>query len=296
MVRFGIVAVTLLTLGVMSAGCGAESPPVAKAAPESRPTPGGEFSYEPYGTALIEDLDATGRVDYAALKANPGELERFLANLAALDPALYGSWDDDAKIALWINAYNALTLKAIIDHYPIKASLLKSVLYPKNSIRQIPGVWTDLTFRVMGREVTLDRIEHEILRAEFDEPRIHMALVCAALSCPPLRWEPYTGERLDVQLEDQTVRFIGSPEKLRIDRDKGRVELSSIFKWFGDDFVSMYGPDEGFEGRDPALRAVLNFVAIHLEGSDREFVEHADYRVKYVDYDWTLNETPGSES
>ena len=294
--RFSFAAVTLLTLGVISSGCGTESPPVASAAAESRPTPGGEFSYEPYGTALIEYLDAAGLVDYAALKANPAELERFLADLEALDAATYESWDDDGKIALWINAYNALTLKAIIDHYPIKSSFLKSVVYPKNSIRQIPGVWTDLTFGVMGREVTLEQIEHEILRAEFDEPRIHMALVCAALSCPPLRWEPYTAERLDVQLEDQTVRFIASPERLHVDRDNGRVELSSIFKWFGDDFVSMYEPQEGFEGRDSGQRAVLNFVAIHLEGVDREFLDGGEYDVTYLDYDWTLNETPGSAS
>jgi hypothetical protein len=144
--------------------------------------------------------------------------------------------------------------------------------------------------------VTLEQIEHEILRAEFDEPRIHMALVCAALSCPPLRWEPYAAERLDVQLEDQTVRFIASPERLRVDRDNGRVELSSIFKWFGDDFVSVYEPQEGFEGRDSGQRAVLNFVAIHLEGVDREFLDGGEYDVNYLDYDWTLNETPGSDS
>lgn len=256
------------------------------------PAAGGsaEFSYAPYARVLSEHVDEAGGVDYAALKGSPGELDAFVAGLRSLDPSRYESWSQDAKIAFWINAYNALTLEAIVRNYPIEASLLRSFVYPKNSIRQIPGVWDELSFEVIGREVTLDEIEHAILRERFDEPRIHMALVCAARGCPPLRREPYAGERLDRQLEDQTLRFLSDPKKFRIDRADGEVHLSSIFDWFGEDFVSRHGTQAGFEGFDGPERAVLSFVASHLDGEDRRYLESADYSIDYLDYDWTLNE------
>jgi len=288
------VGVAMLAASAAIPGCGSGASPSAGATSVSH-AERVAFSYEPYADVLLEYVDARGRVDYAGLAANAGDLEAFSAMLASLDPASLETWSDDDKIALWINAYNALTLEAIVGHYPIEASVLRSVIYPKNSIRQIPGVWTDLRFRVMGTDLTLDEIEHRKLRGGFDEPRIHMALVCAAMSCPPLRWEPYSGEHLDVQLEDQTVRFLGSPDRFRLDRDANRVELSPIFKWFGDDFIGAYEPSEGFEGREPGERAVLSFIASHLEGADREYLESGRYEVEYLDYDWSLNEAPEKE-
>jgi hypothetical protein len=287
------VALAAVVIGVMAAGCsGSSGSRVAPAAVEpGSPT----WSYDPYAEVLLEYVDARGRVDYASLSANPGALLDFVARLENLDPASFQAWTDDDRIAVWINAYNALTLKAIVDHWPIEASVLRSLLYPRNSIRQIPGVWTDLKFRVMGTALTLDGIEHRELRSGFDEPRIHMALVCAAMGCPPLRWEPYSGEKLDAQLEDQSVRFLASPERFRIDRDGARVELSSIFKWFGDDFIATYEPSEGFEGRTAGERAVLSFIASHLEGADREWLESGRYEIVYLDYDWSLNESPARE-
>ena len=290
--RFGAGRATILVAVVtLATACGA-APETSTVAPAAAPS--GDFSYEPFASALLEHVDIYDMVDYAGLEENRGDLDAFVALLATLDPAVYEGWDTDEKIALWLNAYNALTLRAIVDHYPIESSAFRSVVYPENSIRQIPGVWKKLRFRVMGQERTLDEIEHEILRVEFDEPRIHMALVCAAKSCPPLRWEPYTGEKLDVQLEDQIVRFLGNDEKFRLDPEGGRVELSPIFKWFGDDFVSVYEPDRGFEGREPGRRAVLHFIALHLEGPDKEFLEQGDYEIDYLDYDWSLNEATSS--
>lgn len=283
-----IVGVVLAAAVTTVAGCGSAPGPVAGATPT--PVETDELSYETYARALADHVDDDGWVDYAGLKAAPDHLDTFVANLAGLDRGAYDSWDEAAKIALWINAYNALTLKAIIDHYPIEPSTLRSITYPKNSIRQIPGVWKKLQFTVMGEEITLDRIEHEVLRVEFDEPRIHMALVCAAVSCPPLRNEPFVGDRLDAQLEDQTVRFLGNPAKFRIEPGQARVWLSSIFDWFGKDFVAKYGGDGGFEGKSDAERAVLIFVAAHLDGRDREFLERNEFSIKYLDYDWTLNE------
>jgi hypothetical protein len=293
--RFGAGGATVLTAVItLATACGA-APETSNVVPAT--VPAGDFSYEPFASTLLEHVDIYDMVDYAGLNENRGDLDAFVALIATLDPAVYEDWDTDEKIAFWLNAYNALTLRAIVDHYPIESSAIRSVVYPKNSIRQIPGVWKKLRFRVMGEERTLDQIEHEILRAEFDEPRVHMALVCAAKSCPPLRWEPYAGEKLDGQLEDQIVRFLGHDEKFRLDRERGRVELSPIFKWFGNDFVAAYEPDRGFEGREPGRRAVLHFIALHLEGPDKEFLEQGDYEIDYLDYDWSLNEaTPSSGS
>jgi hypothetical protein len=162
--------------------------------------------------------------------------------------------------------------------------------YPKNSIRQISGVWDDLKFTIMGRPMVLDGIEHNVLRTNYHEPRIHMALVCAAMGCPPLRNEPYTSERLSAQFDDQARRFLSNPAKFRIDRDAGRVYLSSIFKWFGDDFIPKYAVEDSYGNHSKKERATLHFVAGYLEKKDADYLASGNYDVKYLDYDWSLNE------
>lgn len=246
----------------------------------------GAFSYEPYAEAL-NYVDANGMVDYKGLKANRGQLDAFNASLNEVAPAQYAGWSEAAKIAFWCNAYNSLTLESIINHYPIEASFFRSFVYPENSIRQISGVWDRTQHAVMGREMTLDHIEHEIVRKEFDEPRIHFALVCAAVSCPPLRNEPFAGDRLDEQLDDQTRRFIANPNNFRI--DGGTVYLSSILDWYGVDFVKSFGTDK-YEGHSEAERAVLNFLSNYLDEEQREYLLNESYGIQYTEYDWTLNE------
>lgn len=246
----------------------------------------GQGVADEYEIVLKQHVDENGLVDYAAIKESPARLEAFAAALARLPRATYDEWNDESKIAFWINAYNALTLKLIVDHYPIQPSTLKKLIYPANSIRHIPGAWDTVTFEVMGEKMTLDHIEHGILRKEFDEPRIHMALVCAAVSCPPLRREPYRGEELGDQLDDQTRRFLSNPERLAIDRDAGVVRLSAIFDWFAADFVRQYGNEGGRSDQD----AVINFVGRYVGDDDRLYLEKGGYDVKHFDYDWTLNE------
>jgi len=264
--------------------------------PESTVAEAGEstqtFSYEPYAAVLGTYVDDDGMVDYEGLKADRKNLYAFVRALGVLDREEFDSWSDDAKIAFWINAYNSLTLEAIINHYPIEVSIFnpKRLLYPANSIRQIGGVWDETEHKVPGEELTLDRIEHEVLRKNFNEPRIHMALVCAAMGCPPLRNEPYTGEELDVQLDDQSEKFLANPEKLRIDREAARVYLSPIFKWFGEDFVETYKPETGYSGHSDSERAVLNFAAAYLDEDDAWYLQNENYEIEYLDYDWSLNE------
>lgn len=250
-----------------------------------------EFSYEPYAKVLNAYVDDHGWVDYKGLKANRAELDAFVASLATLPPPVYGSWSEPDKIAFWCNVYNAVTLKRIVDHYPIeKGSILNALRFPENSIRQIGGVWTEIETNVMGRPLTLDQVEHEILRVEFNEPRIHAAIVCAAVSCPPLRNEPFIGEKLDAQLADQSRKFLARLDGFKIDRNRNRVYLSAIFDWFGEDFVKSYTPESAFPGQSKTNRAVLHFVSKHVGENDAEYLRTQRYSVHHFDYDWTLNE------
>lgn len=285
-----VLVVLSLTLAVLTPACG-ETPDYA----DQYPATDAPFGYDAYARALAEFVDDEGLVNYAGLKSSPEDLLEFVLLLGELDRAEFDGWSESERIALWINAYNALTLQAIIEHYPIEPSLMRGMVFPKNSIRQIPGVWKKLEWRVMGEGITLDRIEHGVLRVEYDEPRIHVALVCAALSCPPLRSEPFTGDRLDEQLDDQSRRFLARPDALKIDRAAGRVELSSIFSWFGDDFIGRYDGD-GFDSRGEAEAAVLRFVLPFTSGEDRAFLEADRFEIDYTDYDWTLNERSRSDS
>ena len=253
---------------------------------------GSFFLYHEYAALLAEFVDTKGLVDYRGLKQNRSSLDNFSLSLERVDSESYEGWKEKDQIALWINAYNALTLKAIVDHYPIESSFLASLRFPKNSIRQISGVWDKLLFSVRNEKVTLDQIEHRILRPRFKEPRIHVALVCAAMGCPPLRDEPFIGNRLDAQLDDQSRRFLTDPKKFLIDRDRARVFLSPILKWYGKDFLPTYATKKGFSGHDSVKRATLNFLARYLDPDDRAYLETGDYEVKYLDYDWSLNERP----
>jgi hypothetical protein len=250
-------------------------------------------SFAPYASVLQAHVNDKGMVNYRSMLANKAPLDAFAASLGALEPQAYESLKDAEKIALLINAYNALTLEAILANYPIKPSLTGAALYPKNSIRQIPGVWDKLEFQVLGKATTLDMIEHQMLRKQFAEPRIHLALVCASIGCPPLRNEPYIAERLNEQLDDQTRKFLSAPAKFRIDRQARVVYLSPLFKWYGGDFVKNYGTDK-FAGHSEIERAVLHYFSTVLPKADSEFLHNEKYGIKYMDYDWALNEQAGA--
>jgi len=243
-----------------------------------------------YDAVLKKFVSEESMVNYGKLKAQRRQLDAFVAALGKLPPQTYAQWNEKHKIAFWLNAYNGLTLRVIIDNYPIKSSFLRSRIWPRNSIRQIPGVWKKLKFRVMGTNVTLWHIEHEILREKFDEPRIHMAMVCAAMGCPPLRGEPYEGDRLYEQLDDQTRRFLSNPAKFKIDSRRATVRLSEIFKWFADDFVNKHSPRSNIGAHNKKMSAVLNFIGPHLTDSQKKYVLAGKFKIKYVDYDWSLNE------
>lgn len=230
----------------------------------------------PYARVLDRFVTAEGLVRYAGLQAAPEDLDAFVASLAAVEPASLAAAPEAARIAFWINAYNAITLQTISAHYPITGSGWSALRYPSSSIRQIAGAWTSRSWRVAGRALSLDDIEHATLRADYHEPRIHMALVCAALGCPPLRREPYLGSRLDEQLADQARRYLAGAAGLVAEPARHRIAISSIFKWFGDDFAAAGG--------------VRAFVARSAPQRLRELIAEPATKIRYLDYDWRLNE------
>ena len=236
-----------------------------------------EFTYAPYERVLSVYVNNKGLVNYEALQQNREQLDQFNTSLATVDSATYESWSEADQIAFWINAYNSLTLMSIVDETPLKGS-----------IKDILGVWRIRTHPVLNESKTLDNIEHNTLRANFNEPRIHAALVCAALSCPNLRTEPFVGDRLDAQLDEQMRQFLAAPKALKIDREAGVVSLSMIFQWFGDDWTPTYGTNEGFTG-SPSERAVLNFVSQYVDDRDRAYLKEGNYQIRYLNYDWALN-------
>ena len=250
----------------------------------------GEFGYDDYAVVLKGYVNDEGRVNYKQLKARREKLDAFIRTISKLDTDIYEKRSQTQKIAFWINAYNALTLRVIIDNYPIRSSFFRSMSYPRNSIRQIKGVWDKKKFKVMGKDMTLNDIEHKILRKEFNEPRIHIALVCAAIGCPKLRNEPYLAENLEEQFTDQMHFFLADAKKFRIDRRANRVYLSPIFKWFGDDFVSKYGLERKIRKLSRNETAVINFISRYPEKDDTDYLMSGGFEINYLKYDWVLNE------
>ena len=173
----------------------------------------------------------------------------------------------EAKLAFWINVYNIFAAKMITDNFPIE------------SIKDVGSffspVWKRPAGKVGGKERTLNDIEHEILR-KMNEPRIHVAIVCASISCPDIRLESYAGDKLGDQLDDQMKMFLSSREKgMRLDEKKNRVYLSRIFKWFAEDFESRGG--------------VLKFISQYITHEQRKGLNKSKIKISYLDYNWKVN-------
>lgn len=232
--------------------------------------------------SLLKQYVTDGRVDYKGLKTDPNALDRYTDSAAGVPEEQFNSWTESQRLAFLINLYNAATLKLIVDHYPVKSI--------KDIGSLFKGPWDQPVVRLYGKTITLNHLEHNILRKQYSEPRIHMALVCAAKSCPQLRSEAYTTEKLDEQLNDQSRQYLVSPAGLNVDRKKKVAYFSSIFKWYGEDFVAKYSPTTGFACLDKTERAVVNFCSAYLISADRDFLATGGYSVKYLDYDWSLNE------
>lgn len=254
------------------------------AAAPARSDAGFDHTYADYGTLVAAHLDGS-RVNYARLVANRADLDRVAAAFGRVTQPEEAAWPASQRMAYWINAYNLFTLKAVVDHYPIRGRWLS--FYPKNSIRQIDGVWTTLRWSAGGRQVTLDDIEHRILRPEFADPRVHFAVNCASLGCPPLAREPFRGDQLDAQLDAAAVRYLSGATGLVVSGTT--LRLSSIFKWYGSDFEARFLA-RGPAGRRGTERALLGMVAAYGPAAAQALARDTRTRIAWLDYDWTLND------
>jgi hypothetical protein len=229
-----------------------------------------------------------GMVYYRALKQDRKRLDAFVRGLATSDIESASPAD---KVAYWLNAYNALVLRTVIDEYPIPR---RSAQYPAGSIRQIPGAFERRQHRVAGQSVTLDQIEQAILPA-FNDPRVFFALGRGALGSGRLRSEAFSGATVDRQLADVAAECVAHAQCVQIDRAANVVSVSSIFSWRQKEFSDAYASraQSAFSTRSPIERAVLAFVEPRLLTTEREFLEKNEFKVQYSPFDWRLNDLTG---
>jgi hypothetical protein len=218
-----------------------------------------------YDRLLKKYVNERGLVNYKGFKRDEKELQRYLDLISKNPPT--DKWSKNEQMAYWINAYNAYTIQLVLKHYPIAS--IKDI----GSKIQIPFVttpWASKFFKIGDEEMSLDNIEHSILRKKFNEPRIHFALVCAARSCPRLRTEAYTADKLIAQLDDQGSDFLNNPAKNAITPQK--ASLSKYFDWYKGDWK---------ENNKSVDYWVNQYSKTKI---------NKDTPISYLDYNWALNE------
>ncbi len=228
---------------------------------------------------FLDDNLKDGLVNYSVVKENSVLFQEVVSQLEKVKKEEYDRWSKDEKKAFWINAYNIEAVKLVLDHYPLKRSLgIQALRYPANSIQQIPDVWNQDALTIFGKKVSLNYIENEILRKEFQDPRIHFAIVCASLGCPVLHDEPYVAKQLDSQLNEAVAKFMQDHKKFNYDAGNNTFYLSPIFKWFKEDFSSSGGEKAG---------GSIAFIKKYIP-QERNLPDSG--KIQWLDYDWSLNE------
>jgi len=220
------------------------------------------FSFDPsyqHYDSLLQETVCKGGVQYKRLLDKP-RFEAIKNNFEHLSRKEFDGFSEKGKLAFLINVYNFYTIELIVDNYPLK-----------NGIRDIRKPWGQEFIPLFGEKVSLDYVEHTLIRKYFDEPRIHFAVVCASVGCPPLLDRAYTAENLDTQLDKAAKIFLTDSSKNYV--KKNRLYLSKIFQWYGDDFNNKHGSFKNY------IKEVLD-----LTGK---------YRVTFLEYDWSLNEFSG---
>ncbi len=259
MQKIGIGAVTMFTIIAAyfftMIGCG------IKLSGKGEPP-----SHEKWSAMLKKHVRVDGLVDYQGFIGDKAELQAYLDIISKEAPAK--NWSENDKMAYWLNAYNAFTVKLIIDNYPVKS--IKD-LGPAIQIIFVNTPWDKKFFKIGSRKMTLNGIEHRILRNQFTEPRIHFALNCASMSCPKLRGEAYEGALLDKQLTEQAKAFLSDTSRNVV--DVNNPKLSSIFNWYGGDMKKW---------------SKLSLIQYINKYSPVQINESAN--IDYLKYDWNLNE------
>jgi len=243
-------------------------------------------------TALLRDsvvvLDGghASRVRYAQLAAHRPALQAYLASLSRVGADEFAAWNRAQRMAFLINAYNAFMVDKVLTRYPDLHSVW-------DFGRLFGNPFKDRFFTLLGQQMSLDEIEHGMLRkpGAFDDVRVHFAVNCASVGCPMLRPEAYVADRLDAQLEDQTRRFLSDRGRNRYDAGAGRLEVSKIFDWFKEDWRR---GSRNFDGRGAPVESrrawLARYAALLAEDpAGRARVASGQAPLEFLDYDWTLN-------
>lgn len=235
---------------------------------------------------LVEGGKAS-QVRYAGLLQDRAALKAYLGSLSQVTQAEFDGWSKAQQVAFLVNAYNAYTVEKVLTGYPGIRSIWDFGKVFGNPFK-------DRFFKLLGREFSLDQIEHETLRRPgvYDEPRVHFAVNCASVGCPMLREEAYVAARLDAQLEEQARRFLSDRLRNRYDAQNGRLEVSKIFDWFKEDWTSGY---RGLDGRSAPIRSREQYFAGYAalladRPEHRKLIEEQRAALRFLDYDWTLND------
>jgi hypothetical protein len=228
--------------------------------------------------ALVEDGKAS-QVRYAEFAKDRAALKGYLDALSGVSAAQFAAWTREQRMAFLINAYNAFTVELILANYPVKS--IKDIGSDLFNNR-----WKKKFFKLLGEDSYLDRVEHETLRkpGSYDEPRVHFALNCASIGCPMLREEAYVAERLEMQLEQQAVRFLSDRARNRVGA-QGRLEVSKIFDWFKEDWTSGY---RGIRSREQYFAGYAKLLTDNPE--HQKAVAEGKAALGFLEYDWTLND------
>lgn len=216
-------------------------------------------------------------VDYQGMQNEQKKLDAYLASLAAITPKTFDGMKQSDQLALLINAYNAWTVKLILTEWPDLDSI-------KDLGSLFSSPWKKEFVKLLGKTRSLDDIEHKLIRGSdrYNDPRIHFAVNCASIGCPALRAEAYVGARLDQQLNKQTRLFLLDHSRNRVSGDE--LELSSIFKWYGEDF------EKGWKGYHRLEDFLLAYgTELGLSDSLIKELKNGDAEINYLDYDWHLN-------
>jgi hypothetical protein len=223
------------------------------------------------------------RVDYAQLFKQPKQLEQYLALLSSVKKTEYQAWTGDEQLSFLINAYNGFTVQLINQNYGKFQSGKAESIKDLGSFFSSP--WKQSFFTLLDEKRSLDELEHDMIRVWFARPRIHAALVCAAVSCPPLRNQAFVADKLDQQLDDQMRQFLSDDQRNTINLSDNRVNLSSIFKWYGDDFEK---GQQGFNSIKDLIKVYQADIAD--DPQQLTWLKKQDFSIRYLDYDWRLND------
>lgn len=246
-------------------------------------------TFNPLCRAILnqEFIDEGGYVDYKLLRRKRSQLYAISRELEKLEVEEYLSWETEDQIAFWINVHNILTMQLVTDNYPIVSSRFKLIFYPANSIMQINGARQKNYFNVMGREYSLEEIEKNVLDI-YKDPRVLFAFTYAAVGSAPLRNEPYTGRKLETQLDNQVRKLLSRKSGFFI--DGSQLSLSPIFEWHIKEFVEFYGTDIKYRSHPRDTRAIFNFIEKFKGLGWSSVLESDKFRLRYQSFDWRLNE------